>query len=165
MTASERLQNMQRTVLVALVAALPWAVVPATDEKFDTSSVPAFVRVQFQGLGDESVGRVVDSGTRYRATEMRSLVVAECYARGTQTEEGSVVDLVERMADTVASALRYANLPLKDYVTDPTGGTSVSNVAIRFIEPPRVRALPSEDGWARRIVQAPAMWIGRSVES
>jgi hypothetical protein len=159
MTPSEQLRNAERTVLAYLAATpLPWPLVPVNDARFNSATVPAFVRVQFQGLGDEPAGRV----DGVHATLMRTLVTAECYARASDADEGSTIDLVDQMADTVASRLRCVKVPMKDYVTDPTGATSAGDVAIQFNDPPRIRALAPDAGWCRKTVSAPATWIARS---
>lgn len=159
--ASAQLRNVERTVMAHLAgAALPWPLVPADDEKFDAARVPGFVRVSMRGMPAEHVGRL--SGDK--ATRETIEVQAECYARGTAAEEPGTVDLASRMGETVAHRLRYANLPLVDYVTDPTGATTVANHAVRFVRPPSIVAPPPDAGWRRRIVTAEATWIARHSE-
>lgn len=170
MTASEQFRNVTRTVFVCLAAALAAssaprpALVPADDAKFSSETVPSFVRVGFAPVSETSMGRVVDSGIRYRCTLCRFAVIAECYARGSSTEPGTQIDEQDRIADVVSNALRYKDLPLYDYVTTPGTGTLVPSVAIRFDRPPSRTSPPSDSGWARRIVTVEGWYLSRTVE-
>ncbi len=140
MHASERLRNVKRTVLVNIIASLAaqnrgWPVVPDTDEKFDSTGTPAYVRVTFQEMPEERSGRVAT----LHAIRARIIVLADCFARGSASQPPQTIDTVEEMQECVAFALRYASMPLIDYVADPTGGTGVTGVAVRFHRPPEPR--------------------------
>lgn len=163
MHASADLRNVERSVLVALNSASVGApIVPDGDEKFDTSTATAtgFVRVSFRSLPEVPQGRVVDSGTTYQAVRASALLVAECFGQG-NAGDGSTVDALDGLASKVAHAIRYANVAVKDYVTDPTGATSIAGVVCRFVRPPEVQRVPPSDGWHRRIVLAEGHWFLR----
>ena len=162
MTASEQFRNVQRTVFVWL-ATLGLTLVPADDAKFSSETAHSFVRVSFLPISETPQGRVVDSGTRYRCTLCRFALVAECYARGSATENGTQIDEQDRLADVVSAALRYKDLPLTDYVA-PTPVT-VPGVCVRFDRPPSRTAPAPDSGWARRIVTVEGHYLMRTSEA
>lgn len=151
---SAQLRNVERTVLRHLATAgLPvGAIVPVGDHRFDSTSVASFVRVSVRPAAETYSGR--SAGGTYRTTRARSLVTCECYARGSGTRDVATVDAVEEVAEQVAHRLRLADLPLVDFVADPTGATPVTGTTVRFIRPPNVLHLDPEGSWDRRIVTA-----------
>jgi len=162
MHASADIRNIERSVMVALMAAaIPVPLVPDGDEKFDTASATSFVRVSFRPMEELPQGRVTDSGTTRQAIRARVLLVGEVYAQGNGMGAGSRVDDVDGLASAFAGAVRYLNVPLIDYVTDPTGATPVSGVAVRFTSPPHLQRVPPADGWYRRIVTTEGHWFLR----
>lgn len=164
--ASEDPRNVERTVLVALAAqASGWVVAPDGDEKFLTASVDRFIRPTFLYPTPSATGRIIDSSTRFRASRMPVMAMIEVYARGSAAGEGSTVDDVVGMAGKVAHTLAYADFPLKDYVTDPTGSTTIAGACVRFPGPAEIQRLPPDDGWQRRIVQSTGHWFARHAES
>lgn len=163
MHASADLRNVERSILVALNGAgLGAPVVPDGDEKFDSSTATAtgFVRVSFRTLPETPQGRVVDGGATLQAVRASAMVVAEVFGQG-NAGEGTVYDAIDGLTSKVAHALRYANVAVKDYVSDPTGATSVTGVVCRFVRPPEVQRVPPSDGWHRRIVLAEGHWFLR----
>lgn len=151
--ASERRRNAVRTLMSTLAAAdLGGALlVPDGDETTPGEDVGTWVRVTCTDAGDTYAGRV---DTTYRATRHEVIVTAECYARAPLDRPLGAVDDVDGVAEQVAQVLRYLDLPLKDYVGDPSGATTVAGVALRFVQPPVTRRLPPVDGYQRRVVDA-----------
>ena len=149
-------RNWIRTLMVYLTAALPGVmVVPDGDDMSPPPSTSAWVRVTVQDARAVMAGR--RSGKR--VADQRLLVTADVFTRGTQLDGSSVVDAVEGLASLAQSALTAADLPLKDYVADASGSTTIADVALRFVEPAQVRALPSLSAIQRRQVSATALLI------
>lgn len=157
--ASERRRNVLRTIAVALASAnLGGAVlVPDGDERGPGADVAKWARLSVEDVASGYAGRIGSA----RATREDLLVVVDCFVKGAQFEAVATVDNVDDVAESVAHALRYLDLPLVDYVSDPSGATPVSGVAIRFIRPPRVVRLDPSDGYQRRMVQAQATYFSR----
>lgn len=161
MHASADIRNTKRTILAALIAANIGApIVPDGDERFSSADTDRYVRIRIEPLPGTPAGRVGGK----RAQRMPILVFGDCYVRGSAADGTVKIDEVDGLASRVEHALRLANLPLVDYVTDPTGATSVSGVAIRFTQPPVMRTPAPVDGWQRRFVEAPADLFLRHAE-
>lgn len=164
--ASANYRNAMRSTLRALASAdlggCP--LIPPGDEKFDSSTVERFVRLQFRPMDEIHAGRIVDSGTTRKAARASLMCIAEVYCKGVGFGSGSVVDEVDGLADRVAHALRYLDVQMLDLVTDPSGATAVSNCTVRFHRGVSPQYLPPDGGWQRRIVQAEGEWIARHAE-
>jgi hypothetical protein len=128
--------------------------VPAGDHRFDSTTVRAFVRVAVRPAGERYAGR--SRGGTYRTTRARTLVVCECYARGSGEQDVATVDAVSEVSERVAHRLRLADLQLRDFVADPSGETLVDGAAIRFADGPTFTDPGPDAGWDRRIVTAEA---------
>ena len=157
--ASAQYRNVERTIMVHLAGAgLP--VVLDTDERFNTADAETFVRVALRPLPESSQGRANDSGTVRKAARASILVAAECYVKGSATGS-STLDAVSELAENVAHRLRYAEMPLKDYVGD---GSTIAGCAVQFLSAPSIEHVPPSNGWQRRIVSAVGTWFPRHAE-
>lgn len=156
--ASERRVNAIRSLMVVLAAAdLGGALlVPDGDEVAPAEDTATWVRVTVHGTASTYAGRV----TSLRATREDVLVTAEVYARSTRDRDGGVVDAVDGIADAVASRLRYMDVPVVDYVGDPSGATAISGVALR-LGAPIVRRVAPSDGYTRRVVDVTGQYFSR----
>lgn len=156
-------RNVERATMKHLSDAGISPLVPDGDEKFSTATAAEFVRVRLEPGQEMRQGRVTDSGTTRKAMRATVLVVADCHAQGNGPGAGSVVDRVSGLASQVAHRLRNADIPLVDYVGDPTGATPIAGVALRF-GVPRLQRVPPENGWHRRIVTCEGTWFPRHAE-
>lgn len=156
-------RNVERNAMKHLADGGISPLVPDGDEKFSTASAAEFVRVRLEPLKEAPQGRVTDSGTTRQATRARVLVVADVHAQGNGPGAGSVVDRVSGLASQVAHRLRNADIPLLDFVADPTGATPITGVALRF-GAPHIQRVPPENGWHRRLVTCEGVWFPRHAE-
>lgn len=148
---SADLRNITRTLLRSLDAQGIAPIVPGDDERAKPGS--PFLRVT---LADDGAPTYAGRISTYRLTREQRLLSVEVYAK-TGTDDG-----IDSLASQVAAWGTYLSLPLLDCVTDPTGATPVSGVAVRAVEPPTVRQLAPLEGWARRLVLVPIYWFKRS---
>ena len=160
MHASAFRANAARTIAVAIAAAnLGGALlIPDGDDRAPGEDVGSFVRLTVDQPTSSPAGRYSAS---LRGARVDLMVTVECYTRGNSDGRTLAVDAVQILADRVADALTYTDLPLKDYVSDPTGATSISGHAVRFITPASVRRLDPVDGYQRRHVEASAVHFSR----
>lgn len=157
MNAAADRRNWMRTLMVYVVASVPTGVmvVPDGDDAAPPTGQAQWVRVQV----DDVTARGAGLRGANRTAERRLLVTADCFTRGAQLDGVSAVDAIDGLAAAVCSALTNLSLPLKDYVSDGTGATTIANAPLRTIEPATVRPLPSIAGIQRRQVLAPAVII------
>lgn len=155
-------RNVIRSLMVYLCAAnLGTAlIIPPGDERTPGAGTPSWVRVSFQDVAAALSGH--ESGDRMIRQE--ALVSVECFTADLATQQAGAVDDVEGIASRAASTLSGCALPILDYVTDATGGTSASAV-LRNIVPPTVITPAPADGYQRRTVQARVYWFARRLES
>lgn len=159
--ASEDLRNVSRTVLTHLDRTqLGATLTTPADARFNSKDHDRFVRARVEVLAGTFSGRVAGK----RALRHPVLVTAECYARDAGADGRVTTDDVEGVATKVMHALTLADLPLYDYVTDPTGATAVSGVTVRFGSSPSSRVLPPLDGWQRCLVEARGEYFSRLAE-
>lgn len=157
MNAAADRRNWIRTLMVYVCGAVPvdTMVVPDGDDTAPPTGEAQWIRVQVDDA--RATGAGFRGAGQNRLADRRLLVTVDCFARGTQLDGTTAVDRVEGIAATVGHALTNVALPLKDYVSDPSGATSLSDAPLRFIEPATVRSLPSIAGIQRRQVLAPAV--------
>ncbi len=114
----------------------------------------AWVRWSFEPIGATRVGRFdADEVARVDA----ALLIADLYWPVSTANAYEVV----RAASELADAFELLSLSFLDYVSDPSSPPTVADARIRVLDPPRVRALPTADGYDRRRVEIVATWISR----
>lgn len=157
--ASERFRNILRTLGVTLAAVgLGGAVlVPDGDERGPGADVTRWVRFSVQEVTGEYAGRVAGAV----ATRERYLVSVEVWCKGAQFDAVGEVDAVDAIAESVAYALSYATIQLRDYVGDPVGAPAVTDVYLRSYDRALPRRLDPADGYQRRLVAVPFTLFSR----
>lgn len=118
----------------------------------DTSSI---VRVTVQTGEEEPAGMAAEG---YHAARVPVQVLCQCWARGADSVSGAA-DAAAQLADTVATRLRLATVPILDWVGDPSGATTTGQKLQSTSYPTRRNLPPDENGWARRLVTAPFFWF------
>lgn len=160
MHATARRRNIERTILVHLAGAIGSTLVHADDRAFNPSASSEFVRVRVEDSSATFAHRI-EGDPAYLAVVR---LVAEVYCRTNEAQVVAAIDAADAVAERVTHAIRARSLNVKDYVTDPTGGTTATGYSVRFVDTPTVTAPDSVDGWARRIVTGYAFFILRHSE-
>lgn len=159
--ATAKLRNVERTILKRMMTgSIGTTIVPVGDSRFDSTTVDSFVRLSVHPTAETFSGTIGG----YRSTRARVLVTAECYTRDSTKKGVATLDSVVDLAEQVAHRLRLADLPLVDFISDPSGNTLVSGATIRFISPPFIQFLDPDSGWDRRIVTAEGTYFIRHAE-
>ena len=151
MTPSEDRRNALRTIMVHLTAALGIEVIPNDDQRAPSVGASTWARI----LVNDIDGRFSGRSSGVRRTRQDFLVTVDIFGRSNDSAQASATDALDRVASIAYSELVYASLPLKDYVTDPSGATTLAGLVIRNIQPPTPRFPPASDGYSRRMVEAP----------
>jgi len=154
MTPSEDRRNLTRTLMAALVPALGCEVIPADEDRAPAANSGTWARVTITDTATTPSGRV--SGARRSRVDVA--VVIDVFARTNAAEQVASVDRIDQIAANAQDALSYASFILKDYVADPTGGTSLQGIVFRTLKPATLRQMPKMDGYSRRTVEADGLY-------
>lgn len=150
MHAAADARNVSRSILVYLAGQLPGAeVIPADDLRGPDESKRVWVRVSIDDVSASPVGR----NAGYRATRTQLLLRADVFVASPGGSAVVAVDESTGVASQVCQALRYAAVPILDYVTSPTAPDAVTGYVVRFLQPPTQRGTEATvPGWIRRVV-------------
>lgn len=102
----------------------------------------------------QEVGSGMWSSTA-RAMRQDLIIVADLWWPDGSVDLTQDAYALDRAADDLVSALRYADIPLLDYVSDPDSPTDLTGHAIRILEPQRA-ARAAADGFQRVQITADA---------
>jgi hypothetical protein len=150
MTSSEDRRNVLRTLMARLVGAIGCDVIPADEDRAPAANAGTWARVTITDTEARYSGRVAGP----RRTRVDMLVTVDLFARSNAAEQVASIDAIDERAAEAAQVLSYLSLPIKDYVSDPTGGTALQGIVFRTIQPATVRHLPKSDGYVRRMIEA-----------
>lgn len=163
MNASADRRNVLRTLMVYLCAANigTSVIIPPGDDRVPDIGTPSWVRVSFQDIAAVQSGRQAGD----HMVRQDALVSVDCFTPSLATQLVGSVDDVDGIASRVASALRFRDLPLKDYVSDASGATAITGAALRNMAPPTILTPAPVEGYQRRTVQARVYWFARHQET
>ena len=156
---TQRTRNVVRSIMVALAAVDlgGFVLLPDGDARAPGEGASSWVRVSVLPVSARTNGR---SSATALDTREAVLVSCEVYHRSTGFDAGSKVDDIEAPVEALKHFLTARDIPIADYVTDPTGATGTGR-SLQFYAPPRRDRLPPSDGFERRILAAEAVFFSQ----